>query len=54
MNKPRQPEDPPAEGAPVTHNPDGRSPNGIPAGIDDETAAASPNDDRQKNETAAG
>ncbi len=53
MSQPKQPEDPPAEGAPVNHNPTGTTPNGIPDGIERGEPKGTPNSDRQDSETAA-
>ena len=53
MNQPKQPEDPPAEGASVAHNPTGDTPNGIPHGDQDASATGHPTSDREKTETAA-
>lgn len=53
MNTPKvQTDDPPTEGASPDHNPDGTMPHGIPAGMKDHDAMATPTSDRHQSETA--
>ena len=50
MNAPRKPADPPAEGAPSDADPAGKTPQGIPEGIEDAEAKGTPTSDRNESE----
>ena len=51
-NQPRQPADPPTEGASPADHPPGQGEHGIPDGQAGEDAAALPTNDRHQTETA--
>ena len=52
MTQPKQPPDPPEQGAKSDHNPTGTTPNGIPDGMEDEEAKGQPTSDRHETETS--
>ena len=52
MNQPKQPADPPAHGASPASNPSGKTPHGIPKGVEDHEPKGAPNSDRQQTESA--
>lgn len=52
MNKPKQPDDPPAEGASPDHNASGTTPHGVPDEMNEHEAKGHPSNDRQATETA--
>jgi len=52
MNQPKVQADIPADGASPDHNPTGNTPHGIPKGMSDHDAAATPTSDRGATETA--
>jgi hypothetical protein len=51
MSQPKQPPDPPSDGATPDTNPSGTTPNGIPDGAADHEPKGTPNSDRYKTET---
>ena len=53
MNQPSRPKDPPADGAPLDHDPTGTTPNGIPKSLEEAEPKGRPTSDRAKTETAA-
>jgi hypothetical protein len=52
MNQPRIPKDPPPGGASPATNPTGKTPDGIPEGMEDQKPKGHPTSDRAETETA--
>ncbi len=52
MNQPKQPDDPPREGAGSDHNPTGTTPNGTPEEMEGGESKGVPDTGRHESETA--
>jgi hypothetical protein len=52
MNQPKQPANPPQDGASPDTNPSGETPHGIPKGIEQHEPKGTPTSDREKTESA--